>query len=272
MKRSANIVSAFFVLAASGSVMGQSLYNSGGFESPRFSAGTLDAQDGGLWSVDPSSATGHSVVTSPTAGASPFGSQMVRLNPAASGTVFSWPDITAGVAARTAGNDVIMTSYKIFLPVAGELATGANGAFGTIAYNAALASMGGIRFRLDTGVALFLMDPDGAGPQTFTNYTSGTTPFAISRGVWHDVGFAVNIANRQLSFLVNGALVTQGFVPALTGLSLGEVDLVSSAIGTIPGTVLVDDYSVSAIFVVPTPGAAALLGLGGLMAARRRRT
>jgi len=248
----------------------QSLYQSGGFESPRFAPGTIDGQDSGAWSVDPAAQGNHLVVSGTTLGANPFsGTQMVRLN--GPSTNFSWPDITAGVAGRTAGNDVIVTSTRIFIPLASELAAGANGVFGILAYNAAASNMGGIRVRVSDGAIFGTIDPDGAGPTAFGNYTFGAGGI-LARGQWHEIGFGLNIVTRAMTLLVNGATLFTGTTSQTVALNLTDVDFISSLVsGAQPASVLVDDYSVVAVAVVPSPAAAALLGLGGLAAFRRRR-
>lgn len=246
----------------------QVLYQSDGFESPRFAPGTISGQDSGAWAVDPAGQANHLVVSGTTLGANPFsGTQMVRVN--GPSTNFSWPDITAAVAGRTAGNDVIVTSTRIFLPLASELAAGANGIFGILAYNAAASNMGGIRVRVGDGAIIGTIDPDGVGPSTFGNYLFNAGG-VLARGQWHEIGFGLNIVTRAMTLTVNGATVATGTTSQTVALNLADVDFIGSLVtGAQPASALFDDYSVVA--VVPSPAAAALLGLGGLAAFRRRR-
>lgn len=265
-----NLIAIGMLLAAAGAANAQLLYNAGGFEAPRFTAGNIDLQDAGAWTVDPAGHTDHVVVSGPTLGATPFGGQMVRLNANAAGARFSWADVTAGVAGRTAGNDFIYTSTKIFMPLAADLPANANGVFGLLAFNAAAGNLGGVRVRLSDGAIIGTLDPDGPGASAFNNYTFGPAA-VLSRGAWHEIAFGINIVNRALTIVIDGAVFFTGTTSQTAALTLTDVDYISSISGTVAGSVLVDDYSVEAIAAIPTPGAAALLGLGGLAAARRRR-
>jgi len=122
----------------------------------------------------------------------------------------------------------------------------------------------------------------------FTNEGSGVGRFRIANGhwteTWFDIGAAVNYGAWNsfkiefdptadlFKYYVNGALATSvssivpppGFNPLLGGRSTGL------------GSVIMQTYNYGQDYMVgwsnvPTPGAAALLGLGGLLAARRRR-
>lgn len=74
------------------------------------------------------------------------------------------------------------------------------------------------------------------------------------------------VQTLDVSPLTWQTLGTNGTIPIGTTWITTEVGYVNASIGNLPG--FVDDARLT---IAPTPGSAALLGIGGLLAARRRR-
>lgn len=96
---------------------------------------------------------------------------------------------------------------------------------------------------------------------------------AMPLGQWHGIGLRMNFATQTFTVEFNGSELvdsvtllplTLGFLSSSTGIA--DADLTVQNRGR-------DDYFFDnyVVEVIPAPGTAALLGLGGLMAARRRR-
>jgi hypothetical protein len=114
---------------------------------------------------------------------------------------------------------------------------------------------------------------DGSGTFTFTDVDGSTISGSIV-GQWEDAGFAVFFNGALTNVVFSGGtfdgntgsfLAPQGiFEGALTQLQLQQpANFFTSPYQNVPTGVTAQ--------ILPTPGAVALLGLGGLVAARRRR-
>lgn len=239
------------------------IFDSQGFEAPGYTAGNLDGQNG--WVSDPVGHTQHTVINGADAGTSPLGSQMLRITQS-TGTRWSLVDITAQIAARTLGDDWIWCKFDINAPAANTTAA----LFGVGAYNSSGALVAGIRIRASDGALVASFDPDGAGPTAFNNYLLGTPALAIPRGQWINLGVAVNVATGLVAITSGDSIITVG--TAAPGFAtLSDFDPMSGASSTTTQSVYLDNYIITSESVVPAPGVSALLGAGGLLAARRRR-
>ncbi len=257
---------AFGLLAAAGFAAAASagvIYDSQGFEAPLFTAGNVDGQAG--WAADPAGHTQHTIINGADGATTPIGSQMLRITQA-TGTRWSFPDITAGVAGRASGEDWIWCRFDINAPSANTTPA----FFGVAAYNSSAALLAAARLRASDGAVIVTLDPDGAGPAVFGSYTLGTPALLAPRGQWINLGVAVNVVTGQ-------AIITSGDSILITGnanagfATLSDFDAMSGASSTLTQSVYLDNYIVTSESVVPAPATAALLGLGGLVAARRRR-
>ncbi len=131
------------------------------------------------------------------------------------------------------------------------------GLVGGTARGAGLNGTGLIAFDPDTGAASIASDPD---------YTTGLENFFGANGVWTDLyrfRFTVsNLAARTLSFRIESATAA-----TFSNLVLAGADFAGNTTG---GTAQTSTFGLD-IPVVPAPASVALVGLGGLALARRRR-
>jgi MYXO-CTERM domain-containing protein len=140
----------------------------------------------------------------------------------------------------------------------------------------------------DSGVRVRAFSAINAGPlgapTTFPFYVDQV----LARDAWHQIAIAIDFVpgptNDVVTVSINGSVVGSGTTwedyyrfsseqsgaPNLNQLFAIDRMIFRSAGGSVPGAqgFDFDDLTYSA---VPAPGAAALLGLGGLLAARRRR-
>lgn len=255
---------AALLLAAATSASAGIIYDAQGFEGPLFTVGNIDGQDG--WTVNPVGQTLHQV-TGAVGATSPIGSQMLRAQQGTTNTRFSWVDLAAGIAARPIGEDWIWNRFDINIPTANT----APSTFGVLAFNASGGIVGGVQLRGSDGRLFVTLDPDGAGPAAFGSYSLGTPALAVTRGQWINLGVAVNLTTNAIAITSGSAIVFQGSAAAGSAATLADFDIFSSASATLTDSAYFDNYIVSSESVVPAPGTFALVGLGGLLAARRRR-
>lgn len=257
---------AFGLLAAAGLAAAANagvIYDAQGFEAPLFAAGNVGGQAG--WGLDPAAHTQHTIINGADGATTPIGNQMLRISQTTA-TRWSFPDITAGVAGRASGEDWIWCQFDINAPAANTTPA----FFGVSAYNAAGTQLAGARLRASDGLLIVTLDPDGAGPTAFGNFTLGTPAIAAPRGQWINLGVAVNVVTGQAAITSGGNLLVIGAANAGFA-TLSDFDAMSGPSATLTQSVYLDNYIVTSEFVVPAPATAALLGLGGLVAARRRR-
>ncbi|MDP1661971.1 MAG: hypothetical protein Q8L55_08645 [Phycisphaerales bacterium] len=262
---------AIAVLAGSALTSAQTLYATGweaAPASPGWNTGNVAPQN--AW-TNFNNAGGHQVVNSGatiagTVVTAAAGSRFHASVPSTSATTvfgrWSWVDLTAAWAGRTAGNDFVIVSMDMFLPTGSTAAClhGVEG-YGDSGGGAGTLFLGG-----------FVVNPNNAG--LYIEAAGGvlTQMGTVPRNTWFRVDLAYHSATGEMGLALNGTYLGFGQGAAAT-VSVSDWDLFNrnSVTGTLPGAgsnMATDNYSVVA---VPTPGAAALLGLGGLVAGRRRR-
>lgn len=257
---------AFGLLAAAGLAAAANagvIYDAQGFEAPLFGPGNVGGQEG--WSLDPAGHTQHTVINGADGATTPLGNQMLRITQTTA-TRWSFKDITAPVAARPVGEDWIWARFDINAPVANT----STAFFGVSAYNAAGVQLAGARLRASDGAVIVTLDPDGAGPNAFGNYTLGTPALLAPRGQWINLGVAVNIVTGQAAITTGNSILIAGNANAGFA-TLSDFDPMSGAAASLTNSMYIDNFIITSDTVVPAPATAALLGLGGLVAARRRR-
>ncbi|MBX3388423.1 MAG: PEP-CTERM sorting domain-containing protein [Phycisphaeraceae bacterium] len=240
------LISAAAVLAMASGASATILYQTS-FEAPTFNL-TLNGVDG--WITQ-----GGGAITNNAANAR-TGSRYVSVTPTTSGQ-WQWQGTIAQSAASLAVNPIIRASVwaQIFN---GTTTTNLKRA-GLQMYNVAA-----------TGVmAAMYIDSDG----TLTVTDEAGNQFASGAGfvnssIYNQMQIELNYANSTARYFLNG--VDLGVVGTIFSTDFGDADFYSTrTTGTAGGNqIRYDDYLVEQ---VPTPGTLALMGLGGLVAARRRR-
>lgn len=253
-------LAAVAALAATSSAYATILYDSNGFESPTFVPGSVGGQDG--WFVDPAGHTQHQVVSGAQGTVAPIGSQMLRVQQTTA-TRWSFPDISGDVVTRPVGENVIWNEFALNLPTV----TTSTAGFGVLAYDASLATIGGVRVRGSDAALIVTLDPDGASPTfAFGSYTIGLT---VPRDTWINLGIAVNVVTGELSITSGGtALITGTAGGAFATLS--DFDAISGSSTTTTDSIYLDEYIIQSVTAIPEPATAAL-GIAALGLLHRRR-
>lgn len=86
-------------------------------------------------------------------------------------------------------------------------------------------------------------------------------------GAYRNVSIVIDSINDSIDYFYDGSLIYSSVIGVVAGTSVEQVVLLSDNFQGAGGWGDFDNLSV----VVPAPGAIALMGLGGLVAARRRR-
>lgn len=231
------------------------LFNSNGFESPTYAVGQLAGQNG--WLSDVAAATSVGTIQTTTVAA---GSQAVRVG---GGVATNWfyPDIS-------------------YTPAAGEIISVKADIARTLSSAGAASSFGFLLDVYSTAGARIaragLGSSAGAIRAVVTSLNSAGTPATTlaNTTLYNSLQFVnfeilLNFTARTFELKVDGTSVGAAF-PFLsnTATALGDGDLQVSTVAGANDAGFFDNYVVS---VIPTPGAAAVLGMGGLVALRRRR-
>ena len=201
---------------------------------------------------------------------------------------YLYQDVSAQWAARNAGDNICWVEYDQYMSSTASTSDNRNGGY-LLGLNAA-GTVGGMM----TGMT---MEYGTAGTSTkqrsvfgYAYYTSGTTtgnyrfklseqalsgggtsPLAVSGG-WTKFAMSWNQTTGECNWYYsvdNGATYTGFYVMGSgAGLDIYEWDFYAQqATGTTTANAIFGDFQ---IYATPAPGAAALVGLAGLMARRRR--
>jgi len=263
------LVAAAVAMAVGAPVASAALvYDSAGFESPKFLAGSnLAGQDvlGGPWLKDP----GTSTATISTVNAF-SGTQDVQVTRVASASGDTRWSVTKPQAPATGFN-----VFDIDVDVRVEQATFSNGfdfgpAFGLEAYDASTTPLspkliGSLTIDATTGDVLY----QAAGTGLLTE--TGTV---VSRGAYHHLKLSVDFSTgKYRAYVDNTLLRTESFVDpgivAFTDAPIATFAASGTSLATATGTANFDNYTIN---VIPEPTGAALIGLAlAGFAGRRRR-
>jgi len=268
------LVAAAVAMAVGAPVASAALvYDSGGFEAPKFTAGSnLAGQDvlGGPWLKDP----GTSTATISTVNAF-TGTQDVQVTrvagvtgdtrwsvtkPQAPSTGFNVFDVDADVRVEQASFSGLPPGNTDFGP-----------AFGLEAYDASTTPLtpkliGSLTIDATTGDVLYQAAGTGALTETGT---------VVSRGAYHHLKLRVDFNTGKYQAYVDSTLLrTEPFVDlgivAFTDAPISTFAASATSLNTGTGTAYFDNYSIN---VVPEPTGIALIGLAlaGLSGRRRRK-
>jgi hypothetical protein len=238
------------------------VYDSAGFEPPRFITGELAGQDTqGPWLKD----AGTGTATEQTA-VKQSGAQAVQ---------FTRPAAASGDTRYGVLKPLTPTGSLQLLRVSWDMnvtqSNVANVPFGPFfgvegydAFNDDPKLIGSLGVDATTGDILY-QDADG-----FFAETGVLAPF----GQWNHYSLEMNYTNHQYTVFYNGApLATSPFVdPGITSFTdapLAALAATFESLATATGTAYYDNYSIE---IVPEPTSVAIIGLASLGLLRRRRT
>jgi hypothetical protein len=264
-KAVAGVVVAIGLAGATQSASAATLYDSGGFESPRFVAGPLEAQDPvfGPWLMD-AGATSTAVIQSATVAS---GTQAVRVDRVAdvngdSRWAVQKPIVPAERYVIVEWDMNVLESSGIdFGPF-----------FGIEAYDADVTTIpliGSLGVDATTGDVLIQEAATGAILETGT-----IVPF----GQFNHYALQLDYTTNTYQAYVNGVEVaSEGFVDdPILGFSdapIAALAITDDSVATATGTAFFDNYVIrTSAVAVPEPGSMMVLGLAviGLVARRRR--
>jgi len=248
------------------------IYDSGGFESPKFTAGApLAGQDvlSGPWLKDPGTSTAtistvnaftgtQDVVVTRVAGGG-GDTRWAVTKPQAPAPGFNVFDIDTDVRVEQANFSGLPPTNADFGP-----------AFGLEAYDASTTPLtpkliGSLTIDATTGDVLYQATGTGVLTETGT---------VVTRGAYHHLKLRVDFGTGKYStFVDNNLLRTESFVNtgivAFTDAPISTFAASGTSVNTGTGTAYFDNYAIN---VIPEPTGAALIGLAlAGFAGRRRR-
>lgn len=243
------------------------IYDSAGFESPKFATGPLDGQDNGAWIESGGNSAAGTATVENTAAYS--GSQAVSINRAVSsqlgGDKRYWP-VTPTVTP-TASQNIIRIAWD--MNVAQNSTAGVNTGpfFGIEAYDPNVNLIAAAGVDATTGEVLFADPAFGGG------FNNTLADFKVSLGAWNHFLLSMDYATQTASIYVNGALEQATAFDSTAVTQFADADLSAIATNAEPpleaGSALFDNYSVTNTSAVPEPSSVLVMALGGLLVVRR---
>lgn len=249
-----NLISAAAVVAMSAGVANAAILYQTSFEAPTFNT-TLSGVDG--WAVQGTAATVGTVAANARTG-----TRYVQTSTLTTSGMWQWQGTIGQNAASIAAAPIIKASVWMSHAATGTPTALRRG--GLQMYNGdASTVLGALYIQSDGSVTV----TDGLGVSYNTAAGAVANPSAYNK-----IEIELNYMTQMATFSVNGvALLLPPGGGAFIGTDFGDADFFSTrGAGTAGGSsVRYDDYLVEQN--IPAPGAFALLGLGGLIAGRRRR-
>lgn len=259
-------LSAAAVLAIASGASATIIYQTG-FENPPFTVAGLNGQGTPAYAV-----TSANFNVSNTAGAAHSGTQYARISGSGTSTSggWAWADNTRTAAQLASNGMTIHVSVWVNLATTGTIGTRLYRA-GIDCYNdTGAARLGAVGINIDGSVTFINGIDTGGG----VNQAVSTAAGAVALNAWHKLEIDINFATNALAFTVDGTSITTpagfaAFDASSTGFGDADLYSVRGSSGTTTTTEhRWDDLTIEQI---PAPGALALVGLGGIIAGRRRR-
>ncbi|HEX8877454.1 MAG TPA: PEP-CTERM sorting domain-containing protein [Phycisphaerales bacterium] len=239
---------ALLASGASGAIVYQT-----SFEAPEFAIGNINGQSS--WSADAGTIAN-------TAGGARTGSQYARMlgsNFTATNTArWAWDTSSSLTPATLASAPIVRAS--VWTQMSGNAGTRSFTA-GLDCYDSNIARIGLIFIGNDGSVNII----DGTG------VTTSSAAGLINPGNYHKLTIEMNFATQTSKFFVDN--IDTGVIGTFGSTDFADADVRgtrSTGTGGANFEMRFDDYVVENE-AIPAPGAFALLGLGGLVASRRRR-
>jgi hypothetical protein len=244
--------------------------------------GTVAGQ-GGWYTYSSNGNSGqYKIISTTTFGRTGQGAQITGAA-AASSYRYMYQDLAAQWAARNAGDNVLWAQWDQY--AASTSSTSAN-LGGVSLYNSDYNILGGMAMAYGSGIsgyaqrsvfglAYYTDTSTGTSGNYFFELSDGTSaaPLAKSGGFTrYATSFNQSTGEVNWFYSIDGGSTYTGFFVngAATGANLMEIDLEVSnqgALNNATSSVIFGDLTV---YATPAPGAAAVVGLAGLMARRRR--
>jgi len=248
------LISAAALVAASAGAANAAILYQTSFEAPTFNT-TLNGIDG--WITQNGGSVGTVAANART------GTRYAQSGTLTTGGQWQWQGAIGQSAAQIAATPIIRAS--VWMSHNAGTSTGLLRRGGLQMYNFAGSAV----------LAALYIQSDGSVTVTDGLAQSASTAagFVVNPAAYNQIEIELNYVTQMAAFKVNGiSLILPPGVGAFADVDFGDADFYSTrATGTAGGsTVRYDDYLVEA-FAVPGPGALALAGFGGLLAARRRR-
>jgi len=215
---------------------------------------------------DPSATHGGDKVLRVQAGTTGTGNNVTR---------FAWnDDIHTNWSSNLPGHNTVELTYDFYM---GGASTTSTNRYGVYMYDASGSKiLAGATLQNNTGQLYIVGSYNNAGTIGNFSFSTGTAGL-LSRNTWYKlkVTFDVSTGRFQGGFSADGGSNFSMFYVdgAAAGIAPDEYDLIGSVnSGTNAQGSTYGYYDNFDVRTVPAPSAVAALGLGGLMAARRRRT
>ena len=237
------------------------------YSSAALSGQTAWIGTGGSWAVSGTMNTGQ---TSYLVGADPTSTdKAVRCTTEkylSSGRTKSYLDLSNSgkwAAASTGGNNILRTTLDVYVQNLNPLAC----SFGIMNWQTSAQASSGLMIDYQ-GKVWYAID-GYSQTALFNNRTNTST--TVTLNAWHTLQLDMNVTTGACVGYVDGVQVAS-FTSTKTGgpfasMMMSTTDAPSGGLTTSNGFGYFDNYSVSA---VPSPGAAALVGMASLLARRRR--
>ncbi len=267
-------------LAGAASALPTTIYDSGGFEQPTFSVGTLPGQDGWVQlSVAPGGNSTADVHDATSGNPIKAGDQAVTVfrdgNDSSGSTLFNVP--------LTANHDrFVFVDWDMYVPIAPDIDPDPNQeSFGPgFSMEAYVDGAGGGLKRV---AAVGIDAADGAFYELLSNFPSvpNYTGVGLLLDDWQSWQLILDFVDEVYFLSVDGTVLTPGGAPMLENIDYAGGDRLTDAsivpfatdtqYFTVEGDAFIDNYRIRTDIVIPEPASFGVLAFGLLGLTTRRR-